>query len=67
MTCKRLGKHEEAAEFAGSYRSKGGRILGSLDNVFAEVIEGSRGMKTMGFPGGNSAAAVNGCWQCHGS
>jgi len=24
-------------------------------------------MKTPGFPDGNSAAAVNGCWQCHGS
>ena len=31
---------------------------GSLDNVLAEVVEGNnRG----------NAAAVNGCWQCHGS
>lgn len=58
---------QEAAEFAGSHHSKGARILGSLDNTLAEVVEGNRGMKTPGFPGGVSAAAVNGCWQCHGS
>jgi hypothetical protein len=38
-----------------------------LDNVLAEVVEGNRGLKTKGFPDGVSAAAVNGCWQCHGS
>jgi hypothetical protein len=58
---------KEAKEFAESHHSKGGRILGSLDNTLAEVVEGNRGMKTPGFPNGNSAAAVNGCWQCHGS
>jgi formate-dependent nitrite reductase cytochrome c552 subunit len=58
---------KEAAEFAGSHHSKGARILGSLDNTLAEVVEGNRGMKTAAFPGGVSAAAVNGCWQCHGS
>ncbi len=58
---------KEVEEFAGSHHSKAGRILGSLDNVLAEVVEGNKGMKTMGFPGGVSAAAVNGCWQCHGS
>ena len=45
---------------------QGGRILGSLDNVLAEVVEGNRGMVTPAFPKGISAAAVNGCWQCHG-
>jgi len=60
--------HEtEVAEFAESHHSKGGRILGSLDNILAEVVEGNRGMITPGFPRGNSAAAVSGCWQCHGS
>ena len=60
--------HErEVEEFIGSHHSKAGRILGSLDNVLAEVVEGNRGMVTPGFPHGNSAAAVNGCWQCHGS
>jgi hydroxylamine dehydrogenase len=60
--------HErEVKEFIGSHHARGGRIIGSLDNVLAEVVEGNRGMKTMGFPGGVSAAAVNGCWQCHGS
>lgn len=57
----------EAEEFANSHHSKGARILGSLDNTLAEVVEGNRGMKTPGFPGGVSAAVVNGCWQCHGS
>ncbi len=60
--------HEkEAAEFRGSHHSKAARILGSLDNRLAEVVEGNQGMVTEGFPGGVSAAAVNGCWQCHGS
>jgi hypothetical protein len=58
---------QEVDEFANSHHSKGGRILGSLDNVLAEVIEGNRGLRTEGFPEGISAAAVNGCWQCHGS
>jgi len=58
---------KEVEEFAGSHHSKGGRIIGSLDNVLAEIIEGDKNLKTMGFPEGNSAAAVNGCWQCHGS
>jgi hydroxylamine dehydrogenase len=60
--------HEtEAREFADSHHSKAGRILGSQDNVLAEIVEGNQGMVTPGFPAGNSAAAVNGCWQCHGS
>lgn len=60
--------HEkEVHEFAASHHAKGGRILGSLDNILAEVVEGNQGLVTPGFPHGNSAAAVNGCWQCHGS
>ncbi len=58
---------KEVEEFLGSHHSKGGRILGSLDNVLAEVVEGNHGMITEAFPQGVSAAAVNGCWQCHGS
>jgi len=58
---------KEVEEFAGSHHSKAGRILGSLDNVLAEVVEGNRAFVTPMFPGGNSAAAVSGCWQCHGS
>jgi len=58
---------EEAEQFAHSHHSKGARILGSLDNVLAEVVEGNRGLITDAFQHGNSAAAVNGCWQCHGS
>ncbi len=58
---------KEVEEFLGSHHSKAGRILGSLDNVLAEVVEGNKGLKTEGFPEGVSAAAVSGCWQCHGS
>jgi hydroxylamine dehydrogenase len=57
----------EVEEFIGSHHSKGARILGSLDNVLAEVVEGNHAFTTATFPEGNSAAAVNGCWQCHGS
>ena len=41
--------------------------MASLDNLLAEVVEGNSALITEGFPEGNSAAAVNGCWQCHGS
>lgn len=57
----------EVEEFTNSRHSKAGRILGSLDNTLAEVVEGSHGFKTEGFPEGVSAAAVSGCWQCHGA
>ncbi len=60
--------HEsEVKEFNASHHAKAGRILGSLDNVLAEIVEGNKGFKTPMFPGGVSAAAVNGCWQCHGA
>lgn len=60
--------HEkEVGEFNSSHHSKGGRILGSLDNRLAEVVEGNNEFVTEGFPNGVSAAAVSGCWQCHGS
>lgn len=60
--------HEkEVEEFTNSHHAKAGRILGSLDNILAEVVEGNQGLITPGFPEGNSAAAVSGCWQCHGS
>ncbi len=60
--------HEkEATEFARSHHSKGGRILGSLDNRLAEVVEGNMALITPGFQHGNAASAVSGCWQCHGS
>lgn len=66
LDCKNCHENE-ADEFMNSHHSKAGRIMGSLDNTLAEVVEGNRGMKTEGFPDGVSAAAVNGCWQCHGS
>jgi hydroxylamine dehydrogenase len=58
---------KEVEEFAASRHSKAARILGSLDNVLAEVVEGNHGMKSTAHPAGVSAAAVNGCWQCHGA
>ncbi len=58
---------KEVSEFEDSHHSKGARILGSLDNRLAEVVEGNNQFVTPGFPEGNSSAAVNGCWQCHGS
>ena len=60
--------HEKAAqEMTTSRHAKAGHILESLDNLLAEVVEGNRAFVTEGFPKGNSSAAVNGCWQCHGS
>ncbi|MBT6327130.1 MAG: hydroxylamine oxidoreductase, partial [Candidatus Thioglobus sp.] len=58
---------QEVKEAEESHHAKAGRILGSLDNLLAEVVEGNSNFVTGGFPEGNSAAAVNGCWQCHGS
>jgi len=57
----------EVTEFVASHHAKAGRILGSLDNVLAEVVEGNSAFVTPAFPDGVSAAAVSGCWQCHGS
>ncbi len=46
--------HEaEAREFQASHHAKAGEILGSLDNVLGEVVEGP-------------PAADSGCKQCHG-
>ncbi len=63
--CARCHSHE-VDEFETSHHAKAGRIIGSLDNTLADVAEGNNGMKTPAFPEGVSAAAVNGCWQCHG-
>lgn len=57
----------EVEEFSSSRHAKAGRILGSLDNTLAEIVEGNHGFKTASMPGGMSAAAVSGCWQCHGA
>jgi hypothetical protein len=45
---------QEFEEFDRSHHADAGKILGSLDNVLGEVVEGPM-------------AAVNGCKQCHGS
>lgn len=64
--CSRCHK-KEIEEFKGSHHAHGGKILGSLDNILAEVVEGNYGLITPAFKNGVSAAAVSGCWQCHGS
>jgi len=47
--------HKEIAdEFQTSHHARAGEILGSLDNVLGEVVEGL-------------PAAANGCQQCHGT
>jgi hydroxylamine dehydrogenase len=58
---------KEVDEFTNSHHAKAGRIMGSLDNLLAEVVEGNNSLVTPAFPNGVSPAAVNGCWQCHGS
>jgi hypothetical protein len=45
---------QEAQEFQASHHAQAGQILGSLDNVLGEDVEGP-------------AAAVMGCKKCHGS
>ena len=42
------------AEFQASHHASAAKFIGSLDNVLGEIVEGR-------------LAAVNGCWQCHGS
>jgi len=60
--------HErEAKELAESHHAKAGQIIGSVDNQLAEIVEGNSAFVSPAFPDGNSAAAVSGCWQCHGS
>jgi hydroxylamine dehydrogenase len=49
------GCHGEiVAENQRSHHAEAAKFIGSLDNVLGEVVEGR-------------LAAVNGCWQCHGS
>lgn len=55
--------HEkEYNEFTKSHHADAGMIMGSLDNVLAEIVEGHTG-----YNNGSNPAASNGCWQCHGS
>ncbi len=53
---------KESKEFQHSYHADAGMIMGSLDNVLAEVVEGH-----VAFNNGSNPAAAAGCWQCHGS
>ena len=58
--CSQCHSHE-VEEFSKSHHAKAGKIMGSLDNMLAEVVEGALSFH------GQSPVAVNGCWQCHGS
>ena len=54
--------HEkETKEFDASHHATAGQILGSLDNVLAEVVAGAPTFH------GQSPDVVSGCAQCHGS
>ena len=53
---------QEFKEFTDSHHADAGMIMGSLDNVLAEVVEGHTS-----FNDGANPAAASGCWQCHGS
>ncbi len=54
--------HErEVAEFDRSHHATAGDILGSLDNVLAEVVEGAPHLS------GTSPVTAMGCAACHGS
>jgi len=57
---------KEVQQYTDSHHAQGARILGSMDNLLAEVVEGNRQFNTEGTKG-ESAAVVNGCWQCHGT
>jgi len=60
--------HEkEYKEFQASHHADAGKILGSLDNVLAEVVQGFTVFTADGEKVQPSAAAVSGCLQCHGS
>ena len=54
--------HErEVEEFDRSHHASAGNILGSLDNVLAEVVEGAPTLN------GTSPVVTSGCMGCHGS
>jgi len=53
---------DEAEQFTTSHHADAGMIMGSLDNVLAEVVEGHAS-----FMDDSNPAAASGCWQCHGS
>lgn len=64
--CSKCHKRE-FKEFQASHHSDAGKILGSLDNVLAEVVEGHTVLDPSGEKIKASPAAVSGCLQCHGS
>jgi hypothetical protein len=57
----------EFDQFEASHHADAGRILGSLDNVLAEVVEGYTEFDEAGNRNKRSPVAISGCKQCHGS
>ncbi|MBF0436889.1 MAG: hydroxylamine oxidoreductase, partial [Magnetococcales bacterium] len=55
------GRCPQVKEFDASHHATAAQILGSLDNVLAEVVAGGKTFH------GKSPDAVSGCEQCHGS
>lgn len=58
---------KEVDQATKSHHAKAARILNSLDNLLAEVVEGNNAFTSDSTPDGTSAVAVSGCRQCHGS
>jgi hypothetical protein len=58
---------EEVKQFQESHHADAGKIMGSLDNVLAEVVEGHVKYNEKGEKIADSAVLVSGCLQCHGS
>jgi nitrate/TMAO reductase-like tetraheme cytochrome c subunit len=65
-TCATCHKNE-ADQFQASHHADAGKIVGSLDNILAEVVEGHVKYNAKGDVTMPSAALVSGCLQCHGS
>jgi hydroxylamine dehydrogenase len=66
MDCARCHS-KEAEQFLASHHARAVDLLDSPELRLAEVVAGNRAFVTPGFPEGNSAAVVTGCWSCHGS
>jgi hypothetical protein len=58
---------EQTAQFNRSKHAAAGKILASIDNRLAEVVEGFKEFKHGDLTLPASPASVSGCQQCHGS
>lgn len=67
LDCRKCHE-DETEQFSQSAHSlTAGRVMKSeIGILYADHVTGNREFKSEGFPGGVSAAGVNGCWKCHG-